>query len=286
MGLRGCDVVQAELRDLSKENLLANARMYLVSPTVALAWRQLLEWVLAKAELPWSVMDHPAPKPLFELWERHDLGCTLMCGLVYTLSFPHATPVAAPVVARSRYQGLPIYFTDIVVRASAGFETLEDTFGRRVGYTVRDSQSGYVALREHLLPYRQARGVPLYRDVVGPLVSPRGIVDALLDGRIDVGPIDSYAHDLMRNTKPQLARQLRTVATTVPAPIPLFIATAPLEESLVQKLQGAFAQVALADELHALRDMLLLSKFVVPRAEDYETFHARSVASDRYPDPW
>lgn len=279
-------MVQAVLRDLSKEHLLANARMYSASPTVAAAWRELLEWVLAQAGLPWSVVDHPVPKPLFELWERPDLGCALMCGLVHTLSFQRAIPIAAPVVARPRYQELPIYFTDIVVRASSPFETLEDTFGSRVGYTVKDSQSGYVALREHLLPYRRARGTPLYGDVVGSLVSPRGVVDALLAGRIDVGPLDSYAHDLMRNAEPERTRQLRTIATTAPTPIPMFVATAPLDEVLVQKLQGAFAQVAHTDRLHTLRATLLLNRFVVPRAEDYETFHARSAASDRYPDAW
>jgi hypothetical protein len=30
----------------------------------------------------------------------------------------------------------------------------------------------------------------------------------------------------------------------------------------------------------------LLREFVVPCAEDYQTFHARSAASDRYPDTW
>ena len=92
---------------------------------------------LSATELPLTVVDHAAPKPLGELWERGDLGCALMCGLVRTLSFPCAKPIAAPVVAAPRYKGLPIYFTDIVVRASSPFQTLEDTFGSRVGFTAR-----------------------------------------------------------------------------------------------------------------------------------------------------
>jgi ABC-type phosphate/phosphonate transport system substrate-binding protein len=266
--------------------LFANARMYSVTPGAAAAWRQLLGWVSARAQLPWGMLDHPPPKPLGELYERPDLGCALMCGLVRTLSFRRAIPIAAPVVAAPRYQGQPIYFTDIVVRATSPFRTLEDTFGARVGYTVRDSQSGYVALREHLTPYREARGAPLFREVVGPLVSPRGVVDALLDSRIDVGPLDSYAHDLMRKGDPQLASQLRTIAMTAAAPIPLFIATAPIDDGMVQRLQAAFAQVAHDDQLQQLRDTLLLSKFEVPKVGDYEIFHARSAASDRYPDVW
>jgi ABC-type phosphate/phosphonate transport system substrate-binding protein len=151
---------------------------------------------------------------------------------------------------------------------------------------VRDSHSGYVALREHLVPYRLARDAPLYGEVVGPLVSPRAVVEALGDGRIDVGPLDSYAHDLMRANEPQLAAQLRTVATTRAAPVPPFVATAPLAPDAVQNLQAAFAQAGAAPELQKLRDTLRLAKFVVPRPEDYETFYARSAASERYPDAW
>jgi ABC-type phosphate/phosphonate transport system substrate-binding protein len=272
--------------DVVETVLLANARMYSVTGAAAAAWRDLLGWISVQAGLPLTVVDHPAPKPLGELWERNDLGCALMCGLARTLSFPCAQPIAAPVVAAPRYKGLPIYFTDIVVRASSPFQTLEDTFGSRVGFTVRDSHSGYVALREHLLPYRKARGTPLFREVVGSLISPRGVVAALLDDRIDVGPLDSYAHDLIRTGEPRLADQLRTVATTAPTPIPLFVATAPIDDDMMQKLQDAFAQVAHADRLQPVRDALLVRKFETPTTDDYETFHARSAASDRYPDPW
>jgi ABC-type phosphate/phosphonate transport system substrate-binding protein len=260
--------------------------MYSVTPAVAQAWRELLTWVLARAALPWSVLDYPAPRPLNALWQRDDLGCALMCGLARAVSFQRAALIVAPVVDEPRYGGAPIYFTDIVVRADSSHASLEDTFGARVGYTVPDSYSGYVALREHLLPHRLARGAPLYGGVIGPLVSPRAVVEALVGGRIDVGPLDSYAHDLMRASEPQLAKRLRTVATTRPAPMPPFVATAPLAPDTVQNLQAAFAQASAAPDLQPLRDTLRLAKLVVPELADYETFHARSVASERYPDAW
>jgi ABC-type phosphate/phosphonate transport system substrate-binding protein len=270
----------------SARPLLANARMYSISPAVADAWRQLLGWVLREAQLPWSVIDYPPPKPLLDLWARPDLGCALMCGLPHMLYFEHATAIVAPVVRGARYREQPIYFTDIVVRSSSPYETLEDCFGGRVGYTLKESQSGYVALREHLLPYRQRLGSRLFAEVVGPLVNPRGIIDALLQDRIDLGPLDSYAHDLIRHVEPEIAGRLRTIATTRPAPIPQFVATAPLDDHLVARLRSGFMRVIAADELKSIRDMLLLSNFAVPRIEDYQTFHARAAASDQYPDPW
>jgi ABC-type phosphate/phosphonate transport system substrate-binding protein len=266
--------------------LLVNARMYSVSPATAEAWLSVLQWVLRQARLPWSVIDHPAPKSLADLWARPDLGCTLMCGLPYMLSRKRAIPLAAPIVRAARYRGRPIYFTDIVVRASTPFKTLEDTFGGRVGYPTKESQSGYVALREHLMPYRQARGSALFAEVIGPLISPRGIVKALLENRIDVGPLDSYAHDLIRHVEPELGARLRTVEVTRPAPIPLFVATAPLPQEQVRDLRQAFLQVARAEELRSVGDILLLEDFVVPNENEYRIFHKRSATSDAYPDEW
>jgi len=274
----------AEARNMP---LVANARMYSTgADQAAQAWTALLRWIVARVGGEWNVLDYPPPRPLDELWARGDLGCTFMCGLPYALDPRPLTPIVAPVVRGERYQGQPIYFTDIVVHRDSPYRRLEDTFGQRVGYTVKHSQSGYVALREHLLPYRLRLGDPLYAEAVGPLGGARDVVDAILAGRIDVGPLDSYVLDLIRHLQPDLAAQLRSIATTCESPIPLFVATGPVDQDLVRKLQDAFAAAMRAEELQSLRDTLLLADFVVPQREPYEMLKARSQSASAYPDAW
>ena len=90
----------------------------------------------------------------------------------------------------------------------------------------RTSHSGYNALRHHLLPYWQQNGGKLlYRESIGPLTTPRRVIEAILAGDIDVGPLDSYALDLMQHHDPDLAAQIRVVATTDSAPIPFLVAS-------------------------------------------------------------
>ena len=55
---------------------------------------------------------------------------------------------------------------------------------------------------------------------VGGLVNAQGVIDALAAGRIDVGPLDSFSHDLIERYDPARATQVRTVASTVMRPIP------------------------------------------------------------------
>src|SRR5204863_8135749 len=120
----------------------------------------------------------------------------LMCGLPYALRTPQPQLIVTPIPSPARYEGHPQYVTDLAVRADSPYRTIEDSFGSRIGYTVTDSQSGYFAVRHFLRPYQQSRGGALYREVTGGLLNFRGVIDALVARRIDVGPLDSYCHDL------------------------------------------------------------------------------------------
>ncbi|MGH6640723.1 MAG: phosphate/phosphite/phosphonate ABC transporter substrate-binding protein, partial [Polaromonas sp.] len=114
---------------------VANARMYSATPSVKADWKELFAWVLARAGLPWDVIDYDAPAPLSVLWARDDLGLAMMCGLPFAQRAGRPILVAAPLPSPARYGGKPVYFTDIVVHRDASYRTLEDTFGGVVGYT-------------------------------------------------------------------------------------------------------------------------------------------------------
>lgn len=250
---------------------IANARMYSATPALREHWKTLLAWVLGHAGLNWNIIDYDAPAPLSELWARDDLGAVMMCGLPFSRRVPAALPIAAPIPSPARYGGRAVYFTDIVVRVDSPARTLAETFGGTVGYTVPDSLSGAVALADYLQPIRRAHGRPLYASVVGGLIHARGVIQALCQGRIDVGPLDSYYHDLLRAADPLLASQVRVIATTEARPLPLFVATTPLEADALVRLRDAFAQSAHAPELEQQRQALLLKGFAFPQASQYDT---------------
>ena len=133
--------------------------MYSATPAAKQAWSELLGWVLERAELGWEIVEHAAPAPIGALWERDDLGCAMMCGLPWSQRRPRPILVAAP-EPRSLWRQTDLFHRHR--RADAPFESLEDTFGGVVGYTLRDSMSGYAALRAHLLRYREAAASLLY----------------------------------------------------------------------------------------------------------------------------
>ena len=253
--------------------MLANARMYSVTPAAAEAWRAVIGWATREARVPVEFVEHAPPKLLSELWARDDLGCVQMCGLPASLRSPPPTVLAAPQPSPPRYGGRAVYMSDIAVRADAPYRTLEDTFGGVAGYTLKDSQSGYFAWRTLLLTkHPQAK----YRKVVGGLLNPRGIVKALAAGEIDVGPLDGYVFDLIRAGDPAFAAQVRVVATTDPTPMPPLVATAPLSREQIDDLRNAFLRVHQERSLDGACKALLIDRFVVPQLGVYDETKRRA----------
>jgi ABC-type phosphate/phosphonate transport system substrate-binding protein len=265
--------------------MLANARMYAVTPGCKAAWRTIIDWVLGKAEVEARYEDHDPPKLLSDLWQREDLGCVMMCGLPFSRRHPQPAILATPVPSATRYGGKPIYWSDIAVRADSNFRGIEDTLGSRAGYTLKDSQSGYFAFRYHLL-----RKFPLlanpYPQVTGNLLNPRGVIKALAEGRIDVGPLDSYVHDLLKHSDPEFAAQVRVIETTDPTPMPPLVSTADLANTTVEDIREAFLAVQAEPSLAAARETLLLERFIVPDPSVYRMQRQRAEEVERSCPGW
>jgi ABC-type phosphate/phosphonate transport system substrate-binding protein len=249
---------------------IVNARMYSVTAECNADWHRVLGWALRRADLDWPIVDFDAPAPLGQLWAREDLGAAMMCGLPFARRAPRPTLIAAPLPSAPRYRRRPVYCTDVAVAAASPHRTIEDTFGGVVGYTVADSMSGAVALRDFLLPLRAAEGARLYRSAVGNLLNARGVIDALVAGRIDVGPLDSYSHDLLVRYDPALAAQVRVVASTVLRPIPPLVATAPIAADALARLREALVATRKASELAVTLARLQLAGFAIADHADYD----------------
>ena len=251
---------------------IANARMYSVTPEVEAAWRELLEHIAVAAAAPLTYVPYPAPQPLEPLWARADLGAVFMCGYPVVLKIADVVPLAAPIPRAPWARGGALYRTDLIVRADSPYRTLEDTFGGRLGWTVSHSQSGFNALRHELLKYRSSVRASLYREVCGNLITARNVLDAVREGRIDVGPLDAYWHLLIARHAPELTRGIRVLTSTPLTPIPGFAAAAGAPATLIAALRTAFVGAARQPWFAALADALLIEGFAPMSAESYRLY--------------
>jgi ABC-type phosphate/phosphonate transport system substrate-binding protein len=258
--------------------------MYAVDAATAAAWSALFSRMSTLSGIDLEVIAHAAPAPLEELWRRNDLGLAFICGYPFAGGGFAVRPVAAPVPASG--DGRPLYATHLVVRAESDIATMADSFGRRIGWTVEHSQSGFNAVRTHLLDTRRERGL-LYSESIGPLVTPRRVIEAVLADRIDIGPLDSYFYDLLLAAEPETASRLRIVATTAPRPMPLLVASRGVDDTTVMALRQA---VLAARDDQATREILArlrLSDFAAVEPEDYDVLirEANTADAEGYAQP-
>lgn len=248
---------------------IANARMYAVTAEVEQGWRALLERVAQEADVRLTYQPYPAPQPLEALWNREDLGCVFMCGYPIAKQLAPVRPIAAPIPSAPWAEGRAVYRTDLIVRADAGFRTLADTFGRRAGFTIAHSQSGFNAFRHHLLRYRTAARPRLYSDMVGNLVTARKILESVRAGRIDVGPLDAYWHLLLANSDPASTGGVRVLESTASTPMPALVASAAAPPELVERLRDSLVAAASRPWFRDYSGLLQLAGFEPVSAGSY-----------------
>jgi len=249
--------------------MIANARMYSVTPQVAALWRSLIAAILSDTGALIEIVEHAPPAPISELWRRPDKAAVFMCGLPYSLAVPQPEPVAAPVPSPTAYGGRACYWSDIVVHADSAFQTIEQTFGHRLALTTPESQSGYAALLHDLMPY--AAGTPLYREIIEPRFTPMGALTAVIERKAEVAPLDSYAFALLSKHAPDLTSQVRVVMRTELTPAPLLVSSGPAAAAVSQAFLTAHEKPAAA----VLLDQLLLDRFARPERSAYDELKER-----------
>ena len=249
---------------------ISNARMYAVTEEAERAWQRLIEHILQDAGVDFPYERYDAPQPLEQLWRRPDIGCVQMCGYPIALKIADVVSLAAPIPAAPWAEGKAVYRSDLIVRKDAPFRDLADTFSGTVGWTVSHSHSGFNALRFHLLAYRSAEHPRVYRQSIGNLITARKILDSVLDGSIDIGPLDAYWHMLIQKYAPELTAGVRVLQSTATAPMPAFVASRHLAAETVGSIKRAFSEAHIQPWFAEFKEALLIDGFAPVTFENFE----------------
>jgi ABC-type phosphate/phosphonate transport system substrate-binding protein len=261
--------------------MICNARMYALTPGITDAWRTLLLRVGARAGLSWTYAPHAAPAPMRSLWDRSDNACVFMCGLPYVHEAARPLLLAAPVPAPARYAGRPIYFSEFIARADGPITSLEVPAGTRLAHMLPEGNSGYNTPRHHLLQRVGAGRPSPFLRTREPTPTPMSVLQAVTEGRAEVGVVDSYVLDLLRQHAPDTMAPLRSIATTQASPIPLLVASPGSSQEEAGRARAALLSAHEDAASRAAMERLLLARFVAVDAADYAVLAEREAEADR-----
>lgn len=242
---------------MARTRYIACTRMYNASPAVAALWDEVIRAAARLSGVPLEIVRHPFPADIEDLWQRPDLGLAFICGRAFMLEERKHHPIGVPLRTDAGYENAPLYHTVFLVRDENSCRTLEDTFGKRLGWTVPHSHSGFIAPLRHLQAHAAAGREGLYAELVGPLHTPAMCLAALREKRADVVPLDAYYHALLLRNNPKVLANTRVVAATRACPMPFLAASPELApevcDALRRGLMGAAGEPGMGEILEKLR---------------------------------
>jgi phosphonate transport system substrate-binding protein len=178
-----------------------------------------------------------------------------------------AEPVAAPVLRGDRYEGRPIYFSDVIVRAEAPFRSFLDLRGASWAYNEPLSHSGYGITRYHLLRMGETDG--FFGEVIESGFHEESI-RLVAKGEVDASAIDSQVLEVAMRRDPSLAEKLRVIESLGPSTIQPVAVSKRVPLDLRRETQRALVTLT---EDPAIRDRLavgLVERFVAVDPADYD----------------
>jgi phosphonate transport system substrate-binding protein len=169
----------------------------------------------------------------FGQFERGGADLGVICGLPYVwLADQHPAPVeplAAPVLAGTRYGGRPIYYSDVIVRHDSPITCLEELRGRSWAYNEPASHSGYTVTLYSLVAMGARPGF------LGPVVEAgfhQRAIRLVHSGAVDAAAIDSQVLAIELRDHPRLADRLRMLGAFGPSTIQPLVAASRLPDRL------------------------------------------------------
>ena len=203
---------------------------------------------------------------------RIDIGW--ICGRPYVDLLAAGAPIsllAAPVMAGGRYDGRPVYFSDVVVRHDSHFQSFADLRGASWAYNEPGSQSGYHVTRYHLA--RLGETGRYFGRVIGSGGHMRSL-QLVLSGAIDASAIDSTALEWAAARDPTLAQRIRIIETLGPSPIPPLVVATEQGRALHEQLQAALLGFSATGGGRALLALGELARFAPVDDSDYDAIRA------------
>jgi len=198
----------------------------------------------------------------FEQLRDGSVDVAFLCGLPYVRLCAERPgmlyPLAAPILDEARYQDRPVYFSDVIVHRDSPFSSFEDLRGRSWAYNDPDSFSGWLLVRHYLVQIGETE------TFFGRLAFSgwhQESIRRVHAGEIDASAIDSQVLGVERLRNPDVASELRVIATLGPSTSPLAVATAGVPEDLRQQVRDALCDLGRQPEIRDVLASGLIRRF-------------------------
>lgn len=199
----------------------------------------------------------------FDQVRNAEVDFAFLCGLPYVrLKRENPTAVevmAAPIVQGDRYDGRPVYFSDVIVPASSPAAALDQLRGRSWAYNEPESHSGYLITLWTLVEMAQT---PTFFDRWEMTGFHQESIRRVAAAQVEGSAVDSQVLGVELRDHPELAERIRVIGTLGPSTIQPLVATAAVPPRLREDVVEIVAGLGSTDSERRSLSAGMLERFV------------------------
>lgn len=195
---------------------------------------------------------------------------SFLCGLAYIELRRLGEPIealAAPRLHGDRYRGRPIYYSDVIVRRDSRFRSFADLRGCSWAFNEPYSHSGPGITCHRLVELGQSQ------DYFGQVIQAgwhEQSIRLVRAGKVDASAVDSHVLALTRRDHPEVAADLRVIASLGPSTIQPVAAASWLSEGLKSDLRALLVEMSTDGAAQTVLAGRLVEGFVAIADNDYD----------------
>lgn len=238
-----------------------------LSPTLTPVYQAVTGEIGRQLSIPIELVEESD----YENFAKDKYDLCFICSLPY-LNYERqgakpAIPIAAPVLKGKRYEGRPVYFSDVIVRCDSPFNKFEDLRGHSWCYNEEQSLSGYCSVRSHLLELGETR------DFFSRLIKTgfhAKSIQMVVDGKVDSAAIDSQVLSAAIRDYPSLHHKLRIIESIGPSTAPPITISKRLPDDIKQKVLTSLLSMHHSPANRSQLDEGLIKRFVAVDNASYD----------------
>lgn len=204
-------------------------------------------------------------------FDNGEIQILWLCGLPYVDKADAAESnielLTMPVPRGMRYQGRPVYFSDVIVRRDRLFQSFEDLRGASWAYNEPRSHSGFNVVRSYLADRATSE------DFFGTVIESGAhsvSLEMILSGRVDSAAIDSTVLEWLIAERGDLPGRIRVIESLGPSPIPPWVVSKRLPATVRSELRALLLCMHMETRGRALLRRAGFGRFVPAEDRDYD----------------
>jgi phosphonate transport system substrate-binding protein len=199
----------------------------------------------------------------FDQVRQAEVDFAFLCSLPYVRlkrENPAAVEaIAAPIVAGERYEGRPVYFSDVIVPALSPVADFGDLRGRSWAYNEPESHSGYLITLWTLVEMSET---PAFLDRWEMTGFHEESIRRVAAAQVEGSAVDSHVLGVEMRDHPELGEQIRVIRTFGPSTIQPLVATASVPPTLRQEVSDVVAGLGLLESERRSLSAGMVERFV------------------------